>query len=429
MNRDRRMILRLAATGITAGILMFGANSLDAYALGLSNLLPTAGFSQRVEGGTSISEVKNEVKKIVNKNTTSVEINEASETTVENVLVSQETIDFDKEIIDPFIEIITPEEEKAKEAEEDFKNLVIAQVNDYVNVRDFPDEHEGNIVGKLYDDSVGNFLEEENGWYLIKSGNCQGYVKAEYCVTGEDAVELAKEVGTLYAKVNTTTLKVREEASTESSVLGLVPIDDELLVVEELDGWVKVDIEEGFGFVSDEFVNLHTEFVKAESKEEEEARLAKEKAERDKANAAARAAARNNEAATEEPGSAPAISEYSVSGSGTGAAVANYGLKFVGNPYVFGGSSLTHGTDCSGFVMSVYRNFGVALPHSSAADRSVGYDVGGLGNAQPGDIVCYSGHVAIYIGNGQIVHASTSRTGIIVSSATYRNPICVRRIF
>ncbi len=107
----------------------------------------------------------------------------------------------------------------------------------------------------------------------------------------------------------------------------------------------------------------------------------------------------------------------------------NYALQFVGNPYVYGGTSLTNGTDCSGFVMSVYKNFGVSLPHSSSADRNVGYDVGGLANAQPGDIVCYSGHVAIYIGNGQIVHASTRKTGIIVSNATYRNPICVRRIF
>ena len=110
-------------------------------------------------------------------------------------------------------------------------------------------------------------------------------------------------------------------------------------------------------------------------------------------------------------------------------AVADYALQFVGNPYVYGGSSLTNGTDCSGFVMSVYANFGVSLPHSSSADRSQGAAVDGLANAQAGDLICYSGHVALYIGNGQIVHASTAKTGIIVSNADYKKVLAVRRIF
>ena len=106
-----------------------------------------------------------------------------------------------------------------------------------------------------------------------------------------------------------------------------------------------------------------------------------------------------------------------------------YKRQFVGNPYVYGGTSLTNGADCSGFVMSVYANFGVSLPHSSSGDRSVGTAVDGLANAQPGDIICYSGHVAIYIGNGQIVHASTAKTGIKISDVNYRTPLGVRRIF
>ena len=113
----------------------------------------------------------------------------------------------------------------------------------------------------------------------------------------------------------------------------------------------------------------------------------------------------------------------------TGSDVVKFAMQFVGNPYVYGGTSLTNGADCSGFVMSVYNNFGVSLPHSSAADRSVGATVNGLENAQPGDIICYSGHVGIYAGNGQLVHASTSKTGIIVSSATYRPILSIRRIF
>lgn len=303
----------------------------------------------------------------------------------------------------------------------EYANLVIAKVNDYVNVRSDASE-EAEIVGKLYDKSVGTYLSEKDGWYEIASGNCRGYVKAEYVVTGTDAIALAKEVGKRIATVTTTTLYVREMPSTESSVIGMVPIEDELTVVEEGvdEGWIKVSIEEGEGYVSSEFVTLSAEFVKAESKAEEEARLAAEEAARKKANAAAA-----KSAGGKSSGSSASVS----GGSSTGSAVASYALQFVGNPYVYGGSSLTNGTDCSGFVMSVYAHFGVGLPHSSGAQRGCGYDVGGLGNAQPGDIVCYSGHVGIYIGGGQIVHASTAATGIKVSNAGYRQVLSVRRIF
>jgi len=356
---------------------------------------------------------------------------------------SEETDDFQSSAgfsaTDTYDDVEVTEETETEEDSQDFSGLVIAQVTNYVNVRSTPSE-DGEVVGKLYDKSVGEFIEEKDGWYKIVSGNCTGYVKGEFCAAGEQAEELAKEVGTTYAVVNTTTLKVRQDASTESAVLGLVPINEELVVLEELDGWVKIAVEEGDGYVSKEYVKLRTDFVHAESKQEEEIRLAKEARAREEARAAAAAteAARvqrqaeaqaqrsaANQATIESARSTAAASQ----GSEMGKSVIDYATQFVGNPYVWGGSSLTNGTDCSGFVMSVYDNFGVSLPHSSSALRSQGYDVGGLSNAQPGDIVCYSGHVGLYVGNGQIVHASTSKTGIIVSSATYRNILSVRRIF
>lgn len=114
--------------------------------------------------------------------------------------------------------------------------------------------------------------------------------------------------------------------------------------------------------------------------------------------------------------------------SGAGASVVDYATQFVGNPYVWGGTSLTNGADCSGFTQSVYANFGVSIPRTSYEQQNAGYEVP-YSEAQPGDLICYGGHVAIYMGNGQIVHASNSRDGIKISNdATYRTILSVRRL-
>lgn len=410
---------------LAAGLMSIAmiATAMPVQASNVQKVLPSAGINYIL---TDSSTSLNDMKEAAGKKNASVSANDISDNTtgVKGVNTTDKAIEetrkaeVSEEVRNKILKDIE-ESIAADKEEESFKSLVIAKVNNYVNVRAEGNE-EAEIVGKLYDKSVGNFIEEtDEGWYKITSGSVTGYVKGEFCVTGDDAVELAKEVGTRIATVTTTTLKVREEPGTDTTVLGLVPIEDELVVTEEMDDWVKVDIEEGCGYVSKDYVTLSTEFVKAESKEEEEARLAKEAAERNAALAAAAKKASGTQATV----------NYSVSGSGNGTAVANYALQFVGNPYVYGGTSLTNGADCSGFVMSVYKNFGVSLPHSSAADRSVGASVGSLAEAQPGDLICYSGHVALYIGNGQIVHASTSRTGIIVSSASYRNILSIRRIF
>ena len=395
-----RTSLKITSMALAA-VLTFTGMGINAQAAGVSSVLPTGGINITLAQGTSLESLQH------GDSTAKIE-----------ALLDEAALQQARE--EAGIEV-TPNEE------DELKSLVIAQVNDYVNVRSLPSE-EGEILGKLYNNSVGTFIQEENGWYLISSGTVTGYVKGEYCVTGEAAIDLAKQVSTRIATVNTETLKVRNEPSMEASVLTLVPYQDDLVVSEEVDGWVKVDAEEGLGWVSTEYVVLSREFVEAESKEEEAARLAKEAEERRKAREAA--AAKASKSSKSSSGSSSAAQTYTVSGgSEMGQAVIEYALQFVGNPYVYGGTSLTNGADCSGFVMSVYANFGVSLPHSSSGDRSQGAAVDGLANAQPGDIICYSGHVALYVGNNQIVHASTSKTGIIVSRADYKKVLAVRRIF
>ena len=329
-------------------------------------------------------------------------------------------------------------------------------------------------------------------WYLVSSGSVENaYVKAEYVKVGDE--DLARGVSTRYATVTTTTLFVRTEPGTEASVLTMLPEGEDVVVYDALDeyGWYRVSTEEGLGYVSGDYVTIRTEFRVAESKEEEKERLEREEAERQAAAAAAEAARKAREeeerkaaeaakkaqeeaARKAQAGAAKAAQQTqnaqqsaektqqqtqnsqqaqqkndkvqgssqgqssSSSGSNTiakpqtvsnGQAVVNYAAQFAGNPYVYGGSSLTNGADCSGFVMSVYQAFGISLPHSSSALRSVGYGVS-LDAIQPGDIVCYSGHVGIYAGNNTLLHASSPSTGIkYTSPVTYREILAIRRIF
>lgn len=350
----------------------------------------------------------------------------------------------------------------------EYADIAIAQVLNYVNLRAEPTT-ESEVLGKLYANSAATVLEvvqDEAGeeWYKINSGSVEnGYVKAEYVVVGDE--ELIRQVSTRYAAVKTTTLFVRKEPGTDSPVLTMLPDGDDVVVLEEGEnGWHKVSTEEGNGYVSDDYVELWTDYIEAESKAEEEARLAREEAERQAAAAAAEAARKAEEAAaakraaqsqrsnqsaasssgsSSSGGSSSGANNSSSGGSSSGGsksevskpsvsngqAVVNYASQFVGNPYVYGGSSLTNGADCSGFVMSVYAKFGISLPHSSSALRSVGYGVS-MEQIQPGDIVCYSGHVGIYAGNNTLLHASSPSTGIkYTSPITYREILAIRRIF
>ncbi len=370
-------------------------------------------------------------------------------------------------------ELAEVEGHEVAEVASEFADIAIATVLNYVNLREEPTV-ESEVVGKLYANSAATILEtvyDEAGelWYRIDSGSVKGgYVKAEYVEVGNE--ELIRQVSTRYAAVRTTTLFVRMEPGTDAPVLTMLPDGDDVVVLEEReDGWLKVSTEEGDGYVSEEYVELWTDYVEAESKEEEEARLAREEeARRAAAKAAENARKAREEAARREQEEAErarrareeaqAKQQKSISSESSiteqqkpvpekkepetktetenkkqnvsnGQAVVNYAAQFVGNPYVYGGSSLTNGADCSGFIMSVYAAFGISLPHSSSALRSVGYGVS-VDQIQPGDIVCYSGHVGIYAGNNTLLHASSPSSGIkYTSPITYREILAVRRIF
>ena len=368
------------------------------------------------------------------------------------------------------------EERESPQSTSEYADIGIASVLNYVNLRAEPSV-ESEALGKLYNNSAATVLEtvlDEAGeeWYLVSSGSVENaYVKAEYVKVGDE--DLARGVSTRYATVTTTTLFVRTEPGTEASVLTMLPEGEDVVVYDALDeyGWYRVSTEEGLGYVSGDYVTVRTEFRVAESKEEEKERLEREEAERQAAAAAAEAARKAREeeerkaaeaARKTQEEAAKAVARQQTQnaqqaqqkndkvqgssqgqssssfGSNTtakpqtvsnGQAVVNYAAQFVGNPYVYGGSSLTNGADCSGFVMSVYQAFGISLPHFSSALRSVGDGVS-LDAIQPGDIVCYSGHVGIYAGNNTLLHASSPSTGIkYTSPVTYREILAIRRIF
>ncbi len=275
---------------------------------------------------------------------------------------------------------------------EGYVNIAIARVEDSLNIREAADTG-SSLVGKLRQNGACEVLGYEGEWAHITSGDVEGYVKAEYLYTGQEAVDLAFQLGQPVAKVTTDALYVRMEPSTEADFWTMVPNGEELVVLEDMGDWVKVDIDGEEGYVASEFVEVSSELDTALT-----------------------------------------ITEalYGEGVTDVRIDMCEFAKQYVGNRYVWGGTSLTKGADCSGFTLAVYANYGISLPHSSRAQANCGTKVS-VGDVKPGDLIFYGSgkhinHVAMYIGNGQVVHASNARTGIRISNMYYRTPVSAARI-
>lgn len=321
----------------------------------------------------------------------------------------------------------TSDEEKALQLNLVYDRLGIAKVDTYLNVRSKPSKS-AKIVGKMTKNAGCHIYKIKNGWAKIISNGVRGWVKASYLVKDKKAEKLALEVGKKMIEVTTETLNVRALPTTESKIYYMISEDEDYDVIREnltesfmekyiekyankkdvkeigmdtvmsdLDNWACISIDDDKVFVSKEYVEFGYRLKKAVAIKEVRT--------------------------TNADGSSTGISS-------TRASMVSYAMNFLGNRYVYGGTSLTNGTDCSGFTMRIYEHFGYSIPRTSSAQASASRTISSS-EARPGDLFFYGSgsvsHVAMYIGNGQVIHASNEQTGIKISTAYYRTPIKVGR--
>lgn len=285
--------------------------------------------------------------------------------------------------------VATTSIEEVYEPIDGYENLALANVSDVLNIREVPVD--GSIVGRLPANAACDIISEEDGWCYVTSGDIEGYVSAEFLLTGEEALKKAHDLVELVATVNADSLNLRKEPNTDCAIMEVLGNSQKLEVLEVLDGWVKVVVDSTEGYVSAEYVTVSEELQTART-------LAQLK--------------------------------YGMDVSELRARICEFAQQFVGNPYVYGGNSLTRGTDCSGFTNLIYANFGISIPRTATTQYNYGTKIS-TSELRPGDLIIYGEyqieHVALYLGNGQIIHASNERTGIRYSNMYYRNIIgCVR---
>lgn len=289
-------------------------------------------------------------------------------------------------------------DQKPQKVSKQFQKLAISIAKDFVYVRKSASTG-CKAIGKLHRGSAGTILGKKGAWVKISSGSLKGYVKKEYIATGADAEKLAEKYGTKYAvlKKGTSVLNVREEKNTSSDIVTQLPEGKRYTVKSENADWCKVKVKGKSGYIAKEYVHTKYSFKEAKSLKK-------------KTKETVRSYASENKAES----------------------LISYAKQFIGNKYVWGGTSLSNGTDCSGFTLRVFQKFGYSLPRTSAEQAGCGSSVK-LSELKPGDLVFYKRggrvhHVAIYIGGGQIVHAAGAKWGIITSNMNYSRVSHARRI-
>lgn len=321
--------------------------------------------------------------------------------------------------------------ESQEETEEnEYADLAIAQVSNYVNVRSLPNT-DSDIVGKIYNGAVAQVLSvtgEDHDWFQIVSGNVEGYIKAEFFLYGDAAAEVIDQYVTRYANVIADRLNVREQPSTESKRIGYIDNGERVQLLENQGEWLRVQYTDGKeGYVSSQYVTISEEFVYGKTLEEEAKEQEERKILEERENVTEQEVAENVTIVVTEP-----VGTYS-SNAELRSSIVNYAMQFLGNRYVHGGSSLVTGTDCSGFTSLIYKEFGYSLSRTpsgqlSSNGRSIDYS-----QIQPGDIICYGKggkctHVALYMGNGQIIHSANSRKGVVIYQADYDTIIGIKNV-
>ena len=291
-----------------------------------------------------------------------------------------------------------------------YDQLVVAATDGYINIRETPETGSiDNVCGKFPENAGAELLETVTGedgqtWYRIRSGDVTGYVSAQYCVTGNEARNIAVNAAQLTAYITTDALNVRSEPSLDAEAWTQVTRNQSYHVLDQLDGWVEIELDS-----TDDESESDRAFISTRD---------------------------NN---VEVTYGLPVAIEYYPAVEAANAEMAfrnqivNYAVQFVGNPYVWGGTSLTNGCDCSGFTQSVLRHFGISIPRVSRDQARSGSRVTS-DVMRPGDLVFYANssgtinHVAMYIGNGQVVNAASRRSGITIYRWNYRTPVAIRDV-